>query len=60
MSLLALLLAGLKHFLPQIHLSRYTLARFAELKIVFHRKDMSLPMAAVQYPLNFVQQSGPN
>jgi hypothetical protein len=60
MNLLALLLAGLKHFPQQIHLSRLTLTRFTELKIVYHRKELSPPMAAVQYPLNCVEQSGPN
>ena len=60
MNLLALLLDGLKRSPQQIHLSRLMLTRFAELKIVYHRKDLSLPMAAVQYPLNLVEQSGPN
>jgi hypothetical protein len=60
MNLLALLLAGLKHFLQQIHLLRLMLTRFAILMIVYHRKDLFSPMGVVQYPLSSIEQSGPN
>ena len=60
MNLLVLLLAGLKRFPQQIHLLRLRLTRFTALVIVYRLKDLFSPMAVVQYPLNSVEQSGPN
>lgn len=60
MNLLALLLAGLKHFPQQIHLLLLRLTRFATSMIVYRHKDLFSPMAAVRYPLSSVEQSGPN
>ena len=60
MNLLVLLLAGLKHFLLQIHLLHLRLTRFTVLKIAYRQKDLFSLTAAVQYRLSSAKQFGPN